>query len=120
MTGILDHVPARRIAVTLAGAVAAVALVLLALTAHSTSPGDCDNIAGTCLRQRQQLALGLLFVLYSTAAAVCCWIGIRAARGGSTPTSHIVLLSASISLVVAAALLDPAGHLDNRYHGWLT
>jgi hypothetical protein len=30
------------------------------------------------------------------------------------------LLSASISIVLAAALIDPAGHLDNRYHGWLT
>lgn len=111
---------ARRIAVTLAGAVAAVSLGLLALTAHNTSPGDCDNIAGTCLRHRQQLALGLLSGLYSTAAAVCLWIGSRAARGATTKTSHIVLLSASISLVVAAALLDPAGHLDDRYHGWLT
>jgi hypothetical protein len=110
---------ARRIAITLAGAVAAVSLALLALKAHSTSPGDCDNIAGTCLRHRQQLALGLLFGLYSTAAGVCLWIGTRAARGATTPTSHIALLSAGIALVVAAALLDPAGHLDNRYHGWL-
>jgi hypothetical protein len=30
------------------------------------------------------------------------------------------LLSATIALLVAAAVIDPTGHLDNRRDGWLT
>jgi hypothetical protein len=33
---------------------------------------------------------------------------------------HVMLLSAGLLLVIGAALIDPAGHLDDRYHGWLT
>ncbi len=120
MTAILDRVSARRVAIALVSAVGAVSLVVLAVSALGTVPSDCDNVAGTCLRQRQQLALGLSAGLYAAAAAACAWIGSCAARGRAIRTSHIVLLTASIVLVIGAALIDPTGHLDNRYHGWLT
>jgi hypothetical protein len=106
--------------ITAAAVVAAVWSVMLMVAALRTVPADCDNVAGTCLRQRQQLAIVLLAGLYATAAMACAWIGSRAVRGNATRTIHITVLSASIALVVAAALIDPAGHLDNRYHGWLT
>jgi hypothetical protein len=105
---------------TVVGAVAAVWLVLLAVSALRTIPSDCDNIAGACLRQRQQRALGLFAALYSAAAAGCVWIGSRAARGRTMRAGHVMLLSAGLLLVIGAALIDPAGHLDDRYHRWLT
>jgi hypothetical protein len=117
---ILHRVSARRVFIVAAAVVAAVWLALLMVAALRTIPTDCDNVAGTCLRQRQQLAIGLLAGLYAIAATACVWIASRAARGNATRAIHKAGLSASIALVAAAALIDPAGHLDNRYHGWLT
>jgi drug/metabolite transporter (DMT)-like permease len=120
MDGILEPVSGRRIAIAVVSAAGAFCLLVLVVSALSMVPSDCDNVAGTCLRQRQELALGLLAGLYSAAAAACAWIASRAARGQALRTSHIVLLTASLVIAIGATLIDPAGQLDNRYHGWLT
>jgi hypothetical protein len=111
---------ARRLVVAIAAAVAAVWLALLAVSALQTSPADCDNIAGTCLRQRQQLALGLLAAVYSVGAASGVWIAVGTTRGRPIRARNLALLAAIVTVLLVAVLLDPAGHLDNRYDGWLT
>jgi succinate dehydrogenase/fumarate reductase cytochrome b subunit len=110
----------RRLVVAIAAVAAAVWLAMLAVSALQTAPAYCDNMAGTCLRQRQELALGLFAAVYSIGAVCGVWIAVRAAQGGPPRARHLALLVVSITVVIVALLVDPAGHLDNRYDGWLT
>jgi len=82
------------------------------------SVGDCDNMAGECLRQRQALAIELIGALSVAAAAGLGWLAWRTIAR-TIPRGVAAVLVVGICVLAAMVLVDPAGHLANRWTGWL-
>jgi hypothetical protein len=96
------------------------AAAVLAWTAVTLLPpdGDCDNLAGECLRQRQIGArLGLALVALVIAAAALR--GVYQLRRNATGLWRLAIALAVVA-AVAAMLIQPAGKLDDRFRGWLS
>ena len=98
----------------------AVLCVVAATDAIGTPFNQCDNIAGTCIRARQQAAI--LSLQLSCVAGAFLSLAVGAAWHWGRPIKWrlawgIVLLSAAVAVFVLAA--DPIDHLNNRWSGWL-
>lgn len=80
---------------------------------------QCDNEAGTCLRERQKLAIAVVQGGVPAAALVALvglgWAGWRSRV--PTPLTVAVVLATVFSVAVLAT--DPVPHLNDRWGGWL-
>lgn len=96
-------------------------MLLLAETVpfwRKVDASDCNNLAGGCLRARQELAMGLVMFPCVAAAALCAWNVAVAGNGRRAAWRRGVLLIGT-TLLVVVWVADPIGHLDNRFGGWL-
>jgi ABC-type Fe3+-siderophore transport system permease subunit len=109
-----------RCALAAVAAIAAVALFRLAGSALDTaSYEDCDNLAGECLRIRQQDALRAIGWASILLALTCIWV-VASAFWRRTRRWHPIVVCVAVILLAGTAATDPTHHLDNRYHGWLS
>jgi hypothetical protein len=110
-----------RIALVALALAAAVLGVVAAGDVIGTASNQCDNMAGTCIRERQQLAIAGVRCVCFAAAAVPLALLLMAATGNLR--RHRVL--AAIALVLCAAVsvaalaIQPVDHFNNRWDGWL-
>lgn len=103
----------------IAAVLVAAGFVWMAVAAFGhVSVGDCDNIAGECLRQRQALAIELIGALCVAAAAGLVWMAWRTITR-TMPRGVAAVLVVGVCVLAVMALVDPAGHLANRWTGWL-
>jgi hypothetical protein len=81
--------------------------------------GDCDNMAGECLRHRQGYAITLIEVACLAAAvtAVVCFVRQRRGRGLSAVALALLVLCGAVATTVL--VVRPVDHLNNRWTGWL-
>ena len=85
----------------------------------TTASNQCDNMAGTCLHERQKAAILGVQVLCAVAAAVPL-AGLVYVIGRVKLTSWWGVVLVPCALVAVAALVsDPVHHLNNRWDGWL-
>lgn len=121
--GVVRRRPGRRTQLAL-GAVALVIGVALVLVAGTTLTGnnrDCDNMAGECIRQRQQLAIVGFVALALVTAAWCGWAAVRMLRAQIMALGPNVLgLVVSALILVFFLVVDPGSRLDDRFNGWLS
>jgi hypothetical protein len=106
------------LAIALLGLAAAGALVWIGVDAAATPAGNCDNMAGECLRGRQTTTLYLLAVgcFGATVAALWgAWALVR--RGWSRGPGTAVGVAAALAALLL--LVAPVEHLDDRFGGWL-
>jgi hypothetical protein len=117
---IVTGMTAFAVAVAVVGAVAVVVTWV-------TPSNQCDNMAGTCIRERQQAAIALIRLACLVAAllplgiAFVAWWRPRFALG-----HRATFLAASLALLVLcgafavwALAADPVTHLNDRWGGWL-
>jgi hypothetical protein len=104
--------------------VASVAVEAIALWAAAVALGtpsnQCDNMAGTCIHERQQAAI--LAVKLACAASVALplvvsFVAIRRLVPSIALAASVLLLSASVAVLTLAT--DPIHRLNNRWDGWL-
>ena len=94
--------------------------LIASVDALGTPYNQCDNIAGTCIRARQQLAivgLQMLCVAGVVASALVAF-GWRRWRVHWWSLAAAVLLAGAAAAVFVLAA-DPINHLNNRWSGWL-
>ena len=80
--------------------------------------GECDNMAGECLRGRQAFAIQLIGALCAAAAAGLVWMAWRTIAR-TMPRWMAAVLVVGLCVLAVLVVVDPAGHLDDRYTGWL-
>jgi hypothetical protein len=108
-------------ALVVASVLAAVLAAIAAITVLGTAGNQCDNMAGTCLRERQQLAIAAVRIacLAATAApALAIFLALRGTTRGRRLAAALLLICAAIA--IAALVSDPVNHLNNRWGGWLS
>lgn len=95
--------------------------VLAAADVLGTASNQCDNIAGTCIRERQQLAIALVRVASAVAAAVS--LGLLAMAAAGRLRRHRALVAVALvacaAIGVGALVAQPVDHLNDRWGGWL-
>jgi hypothetical protein len=81
--------------------------------------GDCDNMAGECLRHRQGYAITLIELACLVSGVVALAFFVRQWRGRRLSAGALValLLCAGVASLVLA--IQPVEHLNNRWTGWL-
>jgi hypothetical protein len=89
-----------------------------AVDAVATSYNQCDNIAGTCLRDRQIAAIIALQGALVALAAFCLAASLMSLRRPMRPR---LLIIAAIAVAFSASYwaLDPITNLNNSRTGWL-
>ena len=102
-------------------------VVVAALLFDATIPfwrvatsGDCNNVAGGCIRMRQELGMALIASVCVVDAALCRWNAAPTILSAARPWRFGAVLLAGAILLGAVRLIDPIGHLDNRFDGWLS
>jgi len=99
-----------------ATAVAAGLSLWATITVVATPSNQCDNMAGTCIHMRQQVAIGLVRVCCLAATIGCLLLAIS--RRGRVPAQAGAFAFVAVFAVVVL-VADPVAHLDNRWTGWL-
>jgi hypothetical protein len=100
-----------------------VALLLLAQTVpfwRKLDETDCDNLAGGCIRIRQELAMALVMLVCVTTAALCLWNAASPVGKSQHPRWRHGVLLGSATLLLVIWIVNPMGNLDNRFSGWLS
>jgi hypothetical protein len=101
--------------------VAAGVLCLIAcINALGTPYNQCDNMAGTCIRERQVTAivgLQMLCVAGVVASALAAFNWRRWQLRWWCLTAAVLVVGTAAAVFVLAA--DPINHLNNRWSGWL-
>jgi len=89
-----------------------------AVDAATTPFNQCDNIAGTCLRDRQ---IGAIMALQSTSVVLALLGVVATVMSFRTRIPPKLLIGAGIAVVFAVAFLalDPIINLNNSRTGWL-
>jgi hypothetical protein len=112
---------ARLLLIALALGAAAVGCVAAA-DVVGTASNQCDNMAGTCIRERQQLAIAVVRIVCVIAAALPLWL-LALAVAGRLRRRRVALaatvLVACALVGVAALVAQPVDHLNDRWGGWL-
>jgi hypothetical protein len=81
--------------------------------------GDCDNMAGECLRQRQGFAITLIEAACLASFVVAAAYFVLQWRGRSLSRKALSALAMCGLLVTLVLVVQPVGHLNNRWSGWL-
>ena len=84
----------------------------------ATAYNQCDNVAGTCLPDRQIAAITAAQVALAALAAVCLVATFISLR---RPIRTRLLIVAAIAVAFSASYLalDPITNLNNSRTGWL-
>jgi hypothetical protein len=90
----------------------------IALKAATTNYNQCDNLAGTCLRERQVAAIVALQVAAVMLATGSIIVGLMSFRR-RLPGPFVVGLVIVLMFVVGYLALDPIHELNHRRTGWL-
>jgi apolipoprotein N-acyltransferase len=100
--------------VTLLGLVAAGDVI-------GTASNQCDNMAGTCIRERQQAAILGVRALCLLAAVVPFGVLLLALAGQPRRRRWLLVaaLAGCAAVGVAALAVQPVDHLNDRWGGWL-
>lgn len=100
---------------------AAVVGVVAAGDVVGTASNQCDNMAGTCIRERQQLAIGLVRLACVGAAAVSLAVLVLTLTGHLRLRRRLAVAALVVcaAIGVAALVAQPVDHLNNRWSGWL-
>jgi hypothetical protein len=107
-------------AIVVASVLTAAAAAIAAITVLTTASNQCDNMAGTCIRERQQLAILAVRIacLAATAApALALYVALRGVTRARWLAAALLLCAA---VAIAALVSDPVNHLNNRWGGWLS
>jgi hypothetical protein len=107
-------------AIVVASVLTAVLGAIAAIAVLGTAGNQCDNMAGTCIRERQQLAIFVVRIacLAATAApALATYLALRGTTRGRRLAAALLLISAAVA--IATLVSDPVNHLNNRWGGWL-
>ena len=98
--------------------VAAAVTCWAAFDAVTTPYNQCDNIAGTCLRERQIVSIIAVQGASVILAALCLTAGVIAMR---RPMRARLLIVAALAVAFSASYLalDPITNLNNSRTGWL-
>jgi hypothetical protein len=99
-------------------ALAIVALVLSIIAAPND--GSCDNIAGTCLRQRQDLLITAIEVTCLLVALIAAGCLALWAQGHARSRTAWSILTICALFATAVVVVQPVDHLNNRYRGWFS
>jgi hypothetical protein len=103
-------------------AAAGVLCLLASVDALGTPYNQCDNMAGTCIRERQVAAIvGLQFLCVAGVimSPVMAYIWRRWRTRGAWwlgAAVFVVCVAGGVFVLVA----DPINHLNNRWSGWLS
>jgi hypothetical protein len=97
--------------------------VTLAAALHTlgTATNQCDNMAGTCIRMRQQaviFGIRLVCLVAVIAPVAVAATAVNSPKSFGRVSAAVLTLCATIAIVTLAA--DPLPHLNNRWHGWLS
>jgi hypothetical protein len=80
---------------------------------------QCDNFAGTCLRDRQRLAIFVIQFAAPVAAGVALLgLVLAAGRRRLAPLLVVAILAGAV-FSVGVLVADPVSHLNNSRTGWL-
>lgn len=120
MAGTPGRMRARAMFAALALAVALLGVVATA-DVLGTASNQCDNMAGTCIRERQQLAIAAVRVVCLVAAAAPLGLLLLAASGHLRRhrVLAVVALAVCAAVSVAALVVQPVDHFNDRWGGWL-
>jgi hypothetical protein len=114
-----DTVPSMRRGVTAIWIITA-GLACVAAGAVVTTPfNQCDNIAGTCLRQRQILVITALQATAVAVAILCC-LAAAASLRGRLRTRLVLGAVLAATFCISVLTLDPIDNLNNSRTGWLS
>jgi hypothetical protein len=104
--------------VRLVWTLAAVVTCWAAVDAATTPFNQCDNIAGTCLRDRQ---IGAIMALQSTSVvlALLCLVATVMSIRARIPSRLLIGAVIAVAFSVSFLALDPITNLDNSRTGWL-
>jgi hypothetical protein len=119
----MDPVATRRnyVGMAISLAVGAAALAALAVSfAALPHDGDCDNMAGECLRHRQGHAITLIEAACLAAAVTAAVCFVRQRSGRSLSAVAIAALVLCGAIATAVLVVQPVDHLNNRWTGWLS
>ena len=81
--------------------------------------GDCDNMAGECLRHRQGYAITLVEAACLAAAVTAAVCFVRQRRGRSLSAVTVAMLVLCGAVATTVLVVRPVDHLNNRWTGWL-
>jgi hypothetical protein len=84
----------------------------------ATAYNQCDNIAGTCLRDRQIAAITAVQVALA-ALAVVCLIGTFISLRRPIRTRLLIVATIAVAFSASYLALDPITNLNNSRTGWL-
>jgi hypothetical protein len=110
----------QRLSMVIASIVVEAVALWAAVVALGTPSNQCDNMAGTCIHERQQAAILAVKLACLAAVAlplVVSFITVRRLRPSIALATSLLLLSASVAILTIAT--DPIHHLNNRWDGWL-
>jgi hypothetical protein len=109
------------VAIVVAAAAVAVLGAIASIAVLGTPSNQCDNMAGTCIRERQQLAI-LAVQIACLAATAAPALAVILALRGTTRARWLAtaLLLTCAAIAIAALVSDPVNHLNNRWGGWLS
>jgi hypothetical protein len=96
-----------------------ICLVVAAAHAWAAPSSDCDNEIGQCIRGRQRVALETIALLYTIAGLGTVGVGVAAGLAAEITVTQIVLTALGALLVLIFFVVDPVGHLNNSFTGWL-
>jgi uncharacterized membrane protein YphA (DoxX/SURF4 family) len=101
----------------------AIGILLVAAAVHgwAAPSGDCNNEIGQCIRGRQRIAIEGIALIYTIAGLGMVGVGVGVATGlaSKITTIQIVLTALGALLILAFFVIDPVGHLNNSFTGWL-
>ncbi len=99
----------------------AIGICLVAAAAHAWAApsSDCNNEIGQCIRGRQRLAIESIAFLYTLAGLGTVGVAVGIGLAPKITTTRIVLTVLSALLVLIFFIVDPVGHLNNSFTGWL-
>jgi len=97
----------------------AACLAMAAVHAWSAPASDCDNMAGQCLRGRQYDAINGIGLLCACVALWALWSAFATLHRRRIAILPVAVGVLGASLAVAYVAVDPIGHLNHGYTGWL-
>jgi hypothetical protein len=89
-----------------------------AVDAVTTAYNQCDNIAGTCLRDRQIGAAAAVQATSVVLALLCVGATVMSLRR-PIPTKLLIGAIVAVAFSAAYLVLDPMTNLNNSRTGWL-
>jgi hypothetical protein len=95
-------------------------IAALVLSVGAAPHGDCDNLAGECLRHRQGLAITAVEAGCLVSLLVGAAYFVLSVRGRTVSRAALATLAVCGLLVTFVLVVHPVEHLNKRYGEWLS